>query len=88
MLIQTDVINNSGIIAYILPIIFLSCFLNVWIFFILGIIDLIIVIAASAPEPPKEGDVSGYKDWVFINYTFKRFEGLTQRGVLPSHMKK
>jgi serine/threonine kinase 38 len=21
-----------------------------------------------------------YKDWVFINYTFKRFEGLTQRG--------
>ena len=43
---------------------------------------------ASAPEPPKEGDVSGYKDWVFINYTFKRFEGLTQRGVLPSHMKK
>lgn len=27
----------------------------------------------------------GYKDWVFINYTFKRFEGLTQRGppVMP-----
>lgn len=24
--------------------------------------------------------VTGYKDWVFINYTFKRFEGLTQRG--------
>ena len=23
---------------------------------------------------------TGYKDWVFINYTFKRFEGLTQRG--------
>ena len=23
---------------------------------------------------------AGYKDWVFINYTFKRFEGLTQRG--------
>ena len=22
-----------------------------------------------------------YKDWVFINYTFKRFEGLTQRGI-------
>lgn len=22
----------------------------------------------------------GVKDWVFINYTFKRFEGLTQRG--------
>lgn len=26
---------------------------------------------------------SGYKDWVFINYTFKRFEGLTQRGHYP-----
>ena len=25
----------------------------------------------------------GYKDWVFINYTFKRFEGLTQRGHIP-----
>lgn len=32
----------------------------------------------SAPET-QEGDVT-YKDWVFINYTFKRFEGLTQRG--------
>ncbi|KAK4877406.1 hypothetical protein RN001_009912 [Aquatica leii] len=28
---------------------------------------------------PQDGEVS-YKDWVFINYTFKRFEGLTQRG--------
>ncbi len=27
---------------------------------------------------------SSYKDWVFINYTFKRFEGLTQRGHLPT----
>ena len=26
-----------------------------------------------------------YKDWVFINYTFKRFEGLTQRGPLPKN---
>ena len=25
----------------------------------------------------------GSKDWVFINYTFKRFEGLTQRGPIP-----
>lgn len=32
---------------------------------------------ASAPLP-QEGEV--LKDWVFINYTFKRFEGLTQRG--------
>ncbi|CAG0913090.1 unnamed protein product [Notodromas monacha] len=28
------------------------------------------------------------KDWVFINYTFKRFEGLTQRGVSKSGSKK
>ena len=31
------------------------------------------------------------KDWVFINYTYKRFEGLTTRGVgqeeIPSYMK-
>uniref|UniRef100_A0A0A9X946 Serine/threonine-protein kinase tricornered n=1 Tax=Lygus hesperus TaxID=30085 RepID=A0A0A9X946_LYGHE len=32
----------------------------------------------SAPAP-QDGEVI-YKDWVFINYTFKRFEGLTQRG--------
>ncbi|XP_077966799.1 serine/threonine-protein kinase 38-like [Styela clava] len=30
----------------------------------------------------KEMDES--KDWVFINYTYKRFEGLTQRGLLPN----
>lgn len=31
--------------------------------------------------PNKEAaENSGLKDWVFINYTFKRFEGLTQRG--------
>lgn len=34
---------------------------------------------ASAPIA-QEGEVI-YKDWVFINYTFKRFEGLTQRGI-------
>ncbi|KAF4529607.1 hypothetical protein B566_EDAN017898 [Ephemera danica] len=32
-----------------------------------------------AAPPIQEGEVI-YKDWVFINYTFKRFEGLTQRG--------
>lgn len=32
----------------------------------------------SAPSPTQDGEV--LKDWVFINYTFKRFEGLTQRG--------
>lgn len=33
--------------------------------------------SASAPLP-QDGEI--LKDWVFINYTFKRFEGLTQRG--------
>ena len=28
-----------------------------------------------------KSDTAGGKDWVFLNYTFKRFEGLTQRGV-------
>ena len=28
-------------------------------------------------------------DWVFINYTFKRFEGLTQRGpIRPSNFEQ
>ncbi len=27
------------------------------------------------------------KDWVFINYTYKRFEGLTARGGIPLYMK-
>jgi len=33
-----------------------------------------------ASAPSKETETAGLKDWVFINYTFKRFEGLTQRG--------
>ncbi|CAB4066333.1 STK38 [Lepeophtheirus salmonis] len=43
----------------------------------------------TLPKPPKTCDQkSGYKDWVFINYTFKRFEGLTQRGpILPIRKK-
>jgi len=32
------------------------------------------------PGPPAADSGQPYKDWVFINYTFKRFEGLTQRG--------
>jgi serine/threonine kinase 38 len=36
----------------------------------------------NSPNNPGTGSGpnSNYKDWVFINYTFKRFEGLTQRG--------
>ncbi|XP_065940821.1 serine/threonine-protein kinase 38-like isoform X2 [Magallana gigas] len=36
----------------------------------------------GANHSTKEVDPK-YKDWVFINYTYKRFEGLTQRGRQP-----
>ncbi|KAB7496911.1 Serine/threonine-protein kinase tricorner [Armadillidium nasatum] len=40
------------------------------------------------PSPPVREGEAGYKDWVFINYTYKRFEGLTQRGLVrPSKQK-
>lgn len=41
------------------------------------------------PLPPPaapEADLKN-KDWVFVNYTYKRFEGLTARGAIPSYMK-
>ena len=37
------------------------------------------LLLAAAPSNNDTGQP--YKDWVFINYTFKRFEGLTQRGI-------
>ncbi len=36
--------------------------------------------AGGGGNPAGSAGANGYKDWVFINYTFKRFEGLTQRG--------
>ncbi|TRY73258.1 hypothetical protein TCAL_07890 [Tigriopus californicus] len=40
--------------------------------------------AQSSSSSPND---NSYKDWVFINYTFKRFEGLTQRGpLIPSRL--
>ncbi|KAL3190142.1 hypothetical protein MRX96_020459 [Rhipicephalus microplus] len=46
--------------------------------------DVDLKIPCAPPvTPSKEHTEAGYKDWVFINYTFKRFEGLTQRGVKP-----
>uniref|UniRef100_A0A8C8I2L5 non-specific serine/threonine protein kinase n=1 Tax=Oncorhynchus tshawytscha TaxID=74940 RepID=A0A8C8I2L5_ONCTS len=55
---------------------------------------LIIILTLSAAAPTKspaaaaaaEADYKN-KDWVFINYTYKRFEGLTARGAIPSYMK-
>ena len=37
------------------------------------------------PAPPRDssGGVQPFKDWVFINYTFKRFEGLNQHNPVP-----
>ena len=32
---------------------------------------------SALPDKSETSD----KDWVFLNYTFKRFEGLTQRGM-------
>ena len=44
---------------------------------------LIIQICMTAAAPVNQDAEAGSKDWVFINYTFKRFEGLTQRGCTP-----
>ena len=38
------------------------------------------------PEPP-DTKSDGSKDWMFLNYTFKRFEGLTQRGKLEKKFR-
>merc|ERR1712203_465255 len=35
-------------------------------------------------KPSKGGEEAGYKDWMFMNYTFKRFEGETLRTTRPS----
>ncbi|XP_020630733.1 serine/threonine-protein kinase 38-like [Orbicella faveolata] len=51
----------------------------------LGVImyEMLIVIVPFLSDWFKDTktDAAGSKDWVFLNYTFKRFEGLTQRGV-------
>ncbi|CAB1315341.1 unnamed protein product, partial [Coregonus sp. 'balchen'] len=54
--------------------------------------DILSPTAAAAPTKSPaaaaaaEADYKN-KDWVFINYTYKRFEGLTARGAIPSYMK-
>jgi len=42
--------------------------------------DFLFSLVSLASASAKESESAGSKDWVFINYTFKRFEGLTQRG--------
>lgn len=43
---------------------------------------ILCLFTANATEPDFKS-----KDWVFLNYTYKRFEGLTQRGTIPTYMK-
>jgi len=40
-------------------------------------------------KTPSKGKTEepGYKDWMFMNYTFKRFEGLSLRGSIPQMSK-
>lgn len=45
--------------------------------FVETLIFFLFYFTASAPQDTETSP----KDWVFINYTYKRFEGLTQRGV-------
>ena len=51
------------------------------------IIDVCLhVYSCLFPDPLAFNDCNeeAQKDWVFQNYTFKRFEGLTQRGLHQS----
>jgi len=36
-----------------------------------------------SPKLEKQKPEGSYQDWMFMNYTFKRFEGLTLRGAIP-----
>jgi len=42
--------------------------------------DVEIGLGVERQASQEEAKESKAKDWMFINYTFKRFEGLTQRG--------
>lgn len=48
--------------------------------------DILQPSATTVVSNHTEADLKS-KDWVFINYTYKRFEGLTARGGIPSYMK-
>lgn len=71
----------------------LFLFLNVCCFCVLTPIILtnlllnpLLSLSATVVTNHSEADLKS-KDWVFINYTYKRFEGLTARGAIPSYMK-
>lgn len=50
-------------------------------------IPLVLVNFSIFPVPNTTEPDYKSKDWVFLNYTYKRFEGLTQRGSIPTYMK-
>ena len=50
-------------------------------------IPLVLVNFSIFPVPNTTEPDYKSKDWVFLNYTYKRFEGSTQRGSIPTYMK-
>lgn len=51
-----------------------------------GMLQFLWLTSSSSSSAAPEADLKN-KDWVFVNYTYKRFEGLTARGAIPSYMK-
>ena len=46
--------------------------------------ESLLILVYFPGRPSKTGvEEAGYKDWMFMNYTFKRFEGLSLRGARP-----
>merc|ERR550517_372311 len=45
---------------------------------------MVLRICSFSGKPSKGGEEAGYKDWMFMNYTFKRFEGESLRTTRPS----
>lgn len=62
--------------------ILIGCCISIWC----NILTSFSLSKATVVSNHTEADLKS-KDWVFINYTYKRFEGLTARGGIPSYMK-
>ncbi|KTG36605.1 hypothetical protein cypCar_00047014 [Cyprinus carpio] len=80
--------STVGTPDYIAPEVFMQTGYNkLCDWWSLGVImyEMLIGPAVASNHHP-ESDFKN-KDWVFINYTYKRFEGLTARGAIPAYMK-